>query len=144
LRGWSDGEREIPNWLLKVTPERRAAAEREFGQPITTLSADGRLVRDHTPGPAFPIRYAAVGVSACRRAGAHGHRLQRVHPRRPPRGHRAGDRHRAPDLDAAAAPRKRESVGLRPLRAVYRPGGRHLMEDVVGIVAGSFSMADTR
>ncbi|HEY6886670.1 MAG TPA: diguanylate cyclase, partial [Solirubrobacter sp.] len=127
------------NWLEKVTPEGRAAAERELGAPITTLSPDGRLVRDHTPGPVFPIRYAALGVpartvvgfNAFTRADRRAAIKQAIATGRPTS---------TPVLRLASA----NQLGFLLYAPVYRPGGRHVMEDTRGIIAGSFSVADAR
>ena len=127
------------NWLEKVTPERRAAAERELGAPITTLSPDGRLVRDHTPGPMFPIRFAALGVPARTVIGFNA--FTRADRRAAIKLAIASGRPTStPMLRLASA----NQLGFLLYAPVYRPGGRHVMEDVRGIIAGSFSVADTR
>jgi diguanylate cyclase (GGDEF)-like protein/PAS domain S-box-containing protein len=127
------------NWLLKVMPPDRAAVERELGATITTLSPDGRLVPDTTPGPVFPIRYAAVGIRARSVVGFN--------------AYTRADRRAA--IDRAIASGRPTSTTLLKLASanqqgfvlyapVYRRGGGHLMQDVLGVVAGSFSVADTR
>ena len=118
----------------------RAAVERELGAKITTLSPDGAAGRGHDarPGLPDPLRRA-------RHPRPLGRRLQRLHACGPPRGDRARDRLRPPDLDhrcwTSRAPEQRGFVLYAP---VYKSGGRHRMEDVVGVVAGSFSVADAR
>jgi diguanylate cyclase (GGDEF)-like protein/PAS domain S-box-containing protein len=128
------------NWLQKVTPGERAALEREIGAPISTLSPDGRrLIRDTTPGTVFPIRYAAVGVNARSVVGFN------AYPRT--------DRREA--IERAIASGRPASTPLLHLASsnqpgfvlyapVYKPGGRHLVEDVLGVVAGSFSVGDAQ
>ena len=133
------GHANAVNWLVKVTPEGRAAAERELGEPITTLSPSGRLVRDHTPGPVFAIRYSAlgfpartvIGFNAFTRADRRAAITDAIATGRPTS---------TPVLNLASA----NQPGFLLYAPVYRPGGRHVMQDVVGIVAGSFSVGDAR
>ena len=127
------------NWLLKVAPSDRAAFEREIGAEISTLSPQRRLVRDTTPGMVFPIRYAAVGVKARSVIGFNAY--TRVDRRRAiERAIASGRPTSTPLLHLAST----NQPGLVLYAPVYKPGGRHLMEDVVGVVVGSFSMADAQ
>jgi diguanylate cyclase (GGDEF)-like protein/PAS domain S-box-containing protein len=133
------GHANAVNWLIKVDPEDRAAAERDLGEPITTLSPTGKLVRDRTPGPVFPIRYSALGFPA--RAVIGFNAFTRADRRAAINDAIATGRPTStPVLNLASA----NQPGFLLYAPVYRPGGRHVMEDVVGIVAGSFSVADAR
>ncbi|WP_245602774.1 bifunctional diguanylate cyclase/phosphodiesterase [Solirubrobacter soli] len=127
------------NWLRKVMPADRAAVERELGVKITMLAPDGRLVADTTPGPVFPLRYGTRGVRARSLVGFN--------------AFTSGDRRAA--IERAVATGRPASTALIRLATgrrpgfvlyvpVYKPPGRHLMEDVVGVVAGAFSMEDAR
>ncbi len=121
-------------------PADRARVERELGAKITTLSADGRaLVADTTAGPVFPIRFAALGTHGRSAAGFN--------------AYTRADRREA--IERAIATGRPTSTTVMDLASsgvrgfvlyapVYESGGRHRMEDVVGVVAGSFSVADTR
>jgi diguanylate cyclase (GGDEF)-like protein/PAS domain S-box-containing protein len=127
------------NWLLKVMPADRAAAERELGVRVTMLTPDGRLVADTTPGPVFPLRYGTRGIQARSLLGFN--------------AFSRGDRRAA--IERAVATGRPASTSLIRLATanqpgfvlyapVYKPGGRHTMADVVGVVAGAFSMHDAR
>ena len=101
---------------------------------------DGRLVARHDAGPGLPdplrrarhprpARWSASTPTPARTAAT------RSSARSPPAARR-----RRPCW-TWRAPTSRGFVLYAP---VYKPGGRHLMEDVVGVVAGSFSVADAR
>ena len=92
---------------------RRARARRADHDALAGRPRTGRATR----------RRARSSRSATPRVGTHGRsvdRLQRLHPRRPPRGDRARDRHRPPDLDAVLDLASSGAARLRPLRARLR------------------------
>jgi diguanylate cyclase (GGDEF)-like protein/PAS domain S-box-containing protein len=125
------------NWLLKVEPSERAAFERDVA-PITMLSG-GELVEDTTPGPVFPIRFAALTMHGRSVAGFNAY--TRADRRAAiERAIAAGRPVSTPLLKLASA----NQPGFVLYAPVFEPGGRHVMDDVVGVVAGSFSVADTR
>ncbi len=126
-------------WFVNVPAADRDAFARALGRPITTIGSDGTLHPDHTRGRAFVVGYTTVRSSFQPMVGFDAYSL--------------ADRRRT--IDAAVATGVAQATGGIPLantrepgfavyEAVYRRWGRHALADTRGVVAGTFTFADTR